>query len=53
MSESPFTIATAYEPVNLPEFGRLFDLLEAPQGAMSLLAGLTHHCDGGPLSIVV
>ena len=47
------TIAAAYDPSQVPVSDRMLNLVEAPQGAMALLAGLRRQREGGPLNILV
>jgi hypothetical protein len=46
-------VVAAYEPSILPVSDRALDLIEAPLGAMTLLAGCRRQREGGPLSILV
>ena len=46
-------IAAAYDPSQVPVSDRMLNLVEAPQGATALLAGLRHQREGGPLYVVV
>ena len=47
------TIAAAYDPSQVPVSDRMSNLVEAPQGATALLAGLRRQREGGPLNILV
>ncbi len=46
-------VAAAYDPSEVPVSDRMLNLVEAPQGAMALLAGLRRQREGGPLHSIV
>ncbi len=53
LAPSSATIAAAYDPSQVLVSDRMLSIVEAPQGAMALLAGLRRQCEGGPLNILV
>jgi hypothetical protein len=46
-------VVAAYGASVVPVSDRMFDLVETPLGAMTLLAGLRRQREGGPLNILV
>ncbi len=53
VSSAAVVVSAAYEQLEVSVLDRILDLVEAPQGAMALLAGLSRQREGSPLNLLV